>query len=159
MLCSFLNGGESLKKILKVMVISIIGIWLLPKIPFESDINQTIIAKVYKDGVAVQDTSVIINGARSNYLFAERQYYEGQFIIDYYERTGREGMKANIKWIKEYEEQWVSYYQYATSPTLKINHEILIDKEMKEFAIGMKDGTIIATSDEILNDYLEKIIH
>jgi len=156
-------GGKSLKKnlraILSILVIFIVGIWVLSKIPFESDINQTITAKVYKDGVVVQDTSIIINGARSNYLFADEQYYEGQFIIEYYERTGREGMKANITWNKEYEEQSILYFQNATFPTLGINHKLLIDKEMKEFAIGIEDGTIFATSDEILHDYLGKLIH
>jgi hypothetical protein len=152
-------GGKSLKKnlrvILSILVISIIGIWLLSKIPFESEINQTITVKVYKDGVIVQDTSVIINGTRSNYLLADEQYYNGQFIIEYYERTSSEGMKANITWNKEYEQQRVLYHQNATFPTLEINPELLIDKGMKEFAIGMKDGTIFATSDEILHDYLE----
>ncbi|MCT8136927.1 hypothetical protein H1D32_03660 [Anaerobacillus sp. CMMVII] len=150
---------KNLRVILLILVISIIGIWLLYKIPFESDINQTITAKVYKDGVVVQETSVIIKGARSNFLLADEQYYNGQFIIEYYERTGREGMKANITWNKEFEKQRVLYYQNATFPTLEINHKLLIDKEMKEFAIGMQDGTIIATSDEILHDYLEKLIH
>lgn len=158
-----MNGGKSLKKnlraILLTLVISIIGIWILSTIPFESDINQTITAKVYKDGVVLQDTSVIINGARSNYLFANEQYYEGQFVIEYYERTGREGMKAKINWYKEYEEQRILYHQNATFPTLGINHKLLIDKEMVEFAIGMKDGTIFATSEAILHDYLEKLIH
>lgn len=136
---------------------SIIGIWVLSKIPFESDINQTITAKIYKDGVVVQDTTVIINGARSNYLFADEQYYDGQFIVEYYERTSSEGMKANITWNKEFEEQRILFYQNATFPSLETNHELLINKEMKELALGLKDGTIIATSDEIYQNYLESI--
>lgn len=136
---------------------SIIGIWVLSKIPFESDINQTITAKIYKDGVIVQDTTVIINGARSNYIFADEQYYEGQFIVEYYERTSREGMKANIKWNEEFEEARILYHQNATFPSLEINHELLINKEMKDFALGLQDGTIIATSDEMYQNYLESI--
>jgi hypothetical protein len=154
-------GGKPLKKNLKVIILiltmSIIGVWVLSKMPFESDINQTITAKVYRDGVIVQDTKVIINGARSNYLFADEQYYEGQFIVEYYERTGREGMKAYIEWNKEFEKQRILYHQNATFPSLEANRELLINKEMKEFALGLQDGTIIATSDEIYQNYLESI--
>lgn len=64
-------------------------------------------------------------------------------------------MKAKIRWIKELEEQILLYYQNATFPTLKINHELLIDKDMKEFALGLQDGTIIATSYEMYQDYIK----
>lgn len=49
------------------------------------------------------------------------------------------------------------FYQYVTFPSLEINRELLINKEMKEFALGLKDGTIIATSDKIYQNYLESI--
>lgn len=155
------NGGNLLKKkfkgILKILIMVFIGIWVLSKIPFECDINHTITAEIHEDGVVVKNTTVIINGVRSNYLFANEQYFDGQFIIEYYERTGSQGMKANIKWNKEYKEQRILYYQNATFPTLEINHELLIDKEMKEFALGLQDGTIIATSYAMYQDYLINI--
>lgn len=140
------------------MVISIIGFWIISKISFKSRIDQTITAKVYKDGTVIQETKVIINGVRSNYLFANEQYYEGQFFIEYYEQTGREGIKANITWNKKHKEQRILYHQNATFPTLEINHILLIDKDMQEFAIGMKDGIIFVTSDEMYHKY-EKIIN
>ena len=149
--------GKNPKVILKILVISIIGIWVLSKVSFESNIDQTIIAKVYEDGAFVQNTSVIINGSRSNYLFAKSQNYDGRFILEYYERTGRENMKASITWNKEYIEQRILYYQNATFPTLEINFELLINKEMDEFALGMQDGIIIATSDEMYRDYTENV--
>jgi len=138
-----------------ILSIVLIGGWMLSKTPFETKINQTIVAKIYKDGVIVQDTTVIINGEKSNYLFADKQYYEGQFIVEYYERTSREGMKAYIEWNNDFfKEQRIVYHQYATSPSLKINQELLINKEMKEFALGLQDGTIIATSDEMHQNYI-----
>ena len=145
------------KNILLIFFITIIGGWLLSKIPFNTKIDQTIMAEIFIDGAAVEETSVYINGARSNYLFAGEQYYEGLFIFEYYEGTGREGMKANIKWNKEFEEQRILYYQYATFPSLEINHELLINKEMDEFAVGFEDGTIIATSEEIYQYFMKNI--
>jgi len=46
-------------------------------------------------------------------------------------------MKASITWNKEYIEQRILYYQNATFPTLEINSELLINKGMDEFALGM----------------------
>jgi len=138
-----------------ILSVVLIGGWILSKIPFETKINQTITAKVYKRGVIAQGTTVIINGARSNYLFAGEQYYEGQFIVEYYERTSREGMKAYIEWDKEFKESRILYHQNATFPSLEINREILINKEMKEFALGLQDSTIIATSDEMYQNYIK----
>ena len=148
---------KNLRLIILLLIISIIGFWSISKISFKSRINQTITAKVYKDGTVVQETAVIINGVRSNYLFANEQYYEGQFFIEFYELTGRVGMKANITWNKKHEEQRILYHQNATFPTLEINHKLLIDKDMREFAIGMKDEIIFFTSDEMFHKYLEII--
>jgi len=66
-------------------------------------------------------------------------------------------MKASITWNKEYIEQRILYYQNATFPTLEINSELLINKGMDEFALGMQDGIIIATSYEMYRDYTENV--
>ncbi|QUH26609.1 hypothetical protein [Serpentinicella alkaliphila] len=56
-------------------------------------------------------------------------------------------MKANITWNKKHKDQRILYHQNVTFPTLEINHILLIDKDMQEFAIGMKEGIIFVTSD------------
>jgi hypothetical protein len=148
--------GEELRKLKKSVFILLgifIGVWILLKIPFEKKINQTITAGVYINGVEVQETTVVIDGVRSNYLFSDEQDYNGQFIIEYYERTGRKGMNARIRWNKKVKQQHILYYQNATFPSLEINHELLIDKNMEAFALGFGDGTIIATSEEMYQSY------
>lgn len=158
-----LDGGEQMTKIIKniiiIFAITLIGVWIVLKIPFATDINQIITAKKYENGSAVQETVVNIDGTRSNYLFADEQNFNGQFYIDYCERTGREDMYANITWRKNREMQHMLYYQNATFPSIneEINYYIMINKKMNEFAIGFVDGTIIATSDEIYQNYIKKI--
>jgi hypothetical protein len=63
--------GEELRKLKKSVFILLgifIGVWILLKIPFEKKINQTITAGVYINGVEVEETTVVIDGGRSNYL-------------------------------------------------------------------------------------------
>lgn len=146
---------KNIKTIIVILAITLIGVWIVLKIPFATDINQTIIAKKYVNGSAVQETAVNMDGARSNYLFANEQNFIGQFYIEYYERTGREDMHASITWRKNQEAQYILYYQNATFPSLEINHYIMINEEMNEFALGFADGTIIATSDEMYQNYIK----
>ena len=149
---------KSIKTTIIILVIILIIVWIVSKMPFATNINQTITAEKYVNGAAVEETSVFINGVRSNYLFSDKQYYEGQFIIESYEITGREGMKANIVWYQDYEDsdvQRILYFQNALFPSLEICHEMLINNEMDEFAMGFKDGTVISTSDEMFENYIK----
>ncbi|MDX9872446.1 MAG: hypothetical protein RBT41_08515 [Clostridia bacterium] len=148
-----------MKKAIKIVIIIsaviLIGLWATLKIPFAADINQTITAHIYKDGNAVQETAVYMNGTKSNYLFADEQRFIGKFYIEYHERTGRESMHASVIFRKHGDWQGIIYYQNATFPSLGINYALLINKEMNEFALGFEDGTIIATSDEMYQKYFE----
>jgi hypothetical protein len=62
-------------------------------------------------------------------------------------------MNARIRWNKNVEEQHILYYQNATFPSLEINPDLLIDKNMEEFALEFGDGSIIATSEEMYQSY------
>lgn len=145
-----------IKTIIIILAITLIGVWIILKIPYTTDINQTITAKKYVNGSAIQETAVNMNGTRSNYLFADEQNFIGQFYIEYYERTGREDMHASITWRKNQESQHILYFQNATFPPLEINNSLIINEEMNEFALGFVDGTIIATSDEMYQNYIKK---
>ncbi len=144
---------KNIKTIAAFLIVILIGVWFLLRMPFSTAINQTIAAKAYVNGSAVQETTVHIDGIRSNYLFADEQNFNGQFYIEYYERTGRNGMKAGITWHKNQDMQFIIYYQNATFPSLEIDHDIVINRDMNEFALGFADGTIVATSDEMYQKY------
>jgi hypothetical protein len=147
------------KSILKVIVILAIGFWVLSKIPFYSNINQEITANIYEDGVVTGETTVFIEGERSNYLFSKEQNYWGRFYIDCFERTGRDGMNAGIRWNfggTHDTIQKITYSQNATFPlTNEIAPFILINEEMNQFAVEFADGRIIAVSDEMYQKYME----
>ena len=146
---------KSIKTVIAILILLLIGGWIVLKFPFSTDIDHTIKAKVYIEGSTIEETAVHINGARSNYLFADEQSFDGRFYIEYYERTGRDGMKAGITWLKHWESQIIVYYQNATYPALEIDSKIIINEAMDEFAARLADGTIIATSDEMYRSYIK----
>ncbi len=146
-----------LKLILKMTIVLILGVWILSKIPFSQDINREISAHIYENGVIAGETTVIIDGEKSNYLFTKEENYFGKFHILSYEKTGRENMKAKIKWVDEPNTQRLFYFQNATFPDMDILWTILINEEMTQFALMLKDGTVIATSDELFKLYTKYI--
>ncbi len=147
------------KSILKVIVVLAIGFWILSKIPFYSNINQEITANIYENEVVTGETTVFMDGERSNYLFTKEQNYWGRFYIDCFERTGRDGMNTGIRWNfggRPDTTQRITYLQNGTFPlTNKIALHMLINKEMNQFALEFADGRIIATSDEMYQKYME----
>lgn len=49
--------------------------------------------------------------------------------------------------------QTIYYEQYASFPNTEIVNELLIDKDMYEVAIGLVDGTVIATSEQMYSRF------
>jgi len=96
-----------------------------------------------------------MNGSRSNYLFKNEQNFIGSFYIKYYERTWREDMHALIIWNKYSDSQIIMYSQNATFPSLELLGKLYINETMDEFALGFKDGTVVATSDEMYQRYIK----
>ena len=50
----------------------------------------------------------------------------------------------------------ILYSQNATFPELDMERDLIIDENMEHFALGFKDGRIVATSDELMEMYLAK---
>ena len=97
---------------------------------------------------------ISIDGKRSNYLFSAKQNYIGKIYIECYERTCREDMQAKVRWQKGSDTQTIVYFQNGSFPSLQLDSRILINDMMTKFAFGFKDGTVIATSDEMYKSYI-----
>jgi len=150
---------KKLKFILKILLIIVLVVWVLSRMSFGTDINQTIKAHVYKDGKQTEATAVEINGSRSNYLFKDTQSFTGSFRIQYYERTCRKDMHALIEWNKYWDKQIIFYSQNATFPSLELLGKLFINEAMDEFALGFKDGTVVATSGKMYQRYINEIMN
>jgi hypothetical protein len=150
---------QKYKTIVKMVVVLVIGFWVFSKIPFNQNINQEISANIYENGVLTGETTVSIDGEKSNYLFRDEESFNGRFYILSYEKTGRDGMFAHIAWKNDEHIQSLIYYQNATYPSMDIISTIIINEEMTQFALMCTDGTVIATSDEIHKLYTKHIYY
>ena len=145
------------KTILKTAAVLVIGFWVLSRIPFNQKINHEIPANIYQNGVVIGETSIIMDGEKSNYLFNNKERYNGIFYILTYEKTGRENMSASSKWNNDDNIQRLTYFQNATHPSMDIVGTLLINDKMSHFALMFTDGTVVATSDEIYQLYIKHI--
>ncbi len=148
---------QKYKTIIKVVVVLVIGFWVLSIIPFNQNIKHEISASIYENGVVNGETTVFIDGEKSNYLFRDDESFSGKFHILSYEKTGREDMQAGIRWGNERNIQRLTYFQNASFPDIDVIGTILINEEMTQFALMYTDGTVIATSDEIYKLYTAHI--
>ena len=148
---------QNYKTTLKVLVIFIIGFWILFKLPFNKNINLEISAHIYESGVVTGETKVVIDGERSNYLFTDDERFYGKFNILSYEKTGREDMFASIQWNNDDNIQQLTYFQNATFPSMEIISTLIVNEKMTQFALMFRDGTVIATSDEVYKLYTAHI--
>lgn len=148
---------QKYKTIVKVVVILVVGFWVLSIIPFNQNIKQEISANIYENEVMIGETTVFIDGEKSNYLFRHDDSFDGKFYIQSYEKTGRDGMSASIRWGDENNIQRLVYFQNGTFPSMDVISTMIISEKMTHFALMFTDGTVIATSDEIYKLYIQHI--
>ena len=144
------------KRWIWILVLTLLVIWILPKMPFNEDVDKKIEAEVFMDGISERTTEVVIKGERSRYLFSERQFFFGSFQLEEYPRTQREDMTVEVSWHETFDTERILYSQNATFPELDMERDLIIDENMEHFALGFKDGRIVATSDELMEMYLAK---
>ena len=144
------------KRWIWILVLTLLVIWILPKMPFNEDVDKKIEAEVFMDGIFERTTEVVIKGERSRYLFSERQFFFGSFQLEEYPRTQREDMTVEVSWHETFDTERILYSQNATFPELDMERDLIIDENMEHFALGFKDGRIVATSDELMEMYLAK---
>lgn len=130
-----------------IVLIFALGFWWLYEAPFNQEINHQINANVYKDGDKVSETTVVIKGQKTNYLFKKDNRFKGKFIIPIFQTN--EDSESEIY------NQTYNVYQLVTRslmPELTQDvYSLFINEEMTNFAIisTTGDNTIIATSDEL----------
>lgn len=141
----------------KAVVVLVIGFWVLSLIPFNQKIVQEISANMYENGVITDKTTIFMEGEKSNYLFHNDESFNGRFHILSYEKSCREDMKAGIEWGHEQNIQRLLFYQNASLLDMDVIGTILINEKMTQLALMLKDGTVIATSDEIYTLYTNHV--
>ncbi|WMJ84976.1 hypothetical protein ACS3UN_04425 [Oscillospiraceae bacterium LTW-04] len=148
---------QHLKTAIKVTLFIIIGIWILDKIPFNQNINHEISVNIYNNGTVIDETTVLINGEKSNYLFTQEERFWGKFQILAYEESTRENMNVSIKWNNEDNMQSILYMLPGDFPDMDVMRIILINDQMTKFALMFEDGTIVATSNDLYQLYIKHI--
>lgn len=130
---------------LVLFITFILGIFLFP---YPKKIDKTLAANVYDGTKVVQKTTIKLSGEQTKRLISSELVYIGSFEIEYYERSCRPGTEAKIKWLDE-ENQYITFFQNGNSSFLDIK-KIIINEKMTEIAVVFSDGTVVATSENIL---------
>ncbi len=117
---------------------------------FSSTISQTIPATVYRDGIAVEETTVTMEGERTNYVFHDNEWYAGIFAIDCMEWTTHDTHLVEIRWDNDHHLQKFSYWDYETEHHEDICFFMVISDDMTQFGLQRTDGAYIVTSPEVL---------
>jgi len=152
-----MNTRKLIKISLTILLTIGLGVWGVSKMPFNTQINQTTKANVYVNGEQKGSTTIEVNGSRSNYLFKDTQKFLGSFCIQNYKRVCREDMNSKIVWYETMDSQIIIYMQNGTFPSLELHSQLYINEEMDEFAFGFEDGKVVATSDKMYQQFIDKI--
>lgn len=144
-------------RVLLVVATFVIALWyVMTQYNFTKTTNRTIVANLYSDGVVTGKTQIVVDGEIKYGLISDEQTYKGFFGVECCDYTCREDMVAHIGWYSSDTGrtlQTIYYEQYASFPNTEIVNELLIDKDMYEVAIGLVDGTVIATSEQMYSRF------
>ena len=140
---------EKAKKIISYVICVVIAVYVLYNLPFSKDIEKTVTAVIYEDGIAVDKTDVYISGEKSRYIFHDNERFTGTFAMDCYEITGREGVSAGIFWGEDGDYAILHYIQNGSFPDLILDPFMMMSLDMNDFAFRFEDGRVVATSGEM----------
>lgn len=144
---------RQIKSVFKVVLLFAAGLWILSVLPFRTTIRGEVPATLYRDGAAVGSTTVTLDGKRTNYLFRDNSYV-GVFSIPEVERTGREGMRAQILWREDAGNvQRILYASPGMIYSDVLPNCIIANHDLTQFAFSLPDGSIAATSDMVYRFY------
>ena len=127
------------------LVILGVFLWLHP---FKTEMSKEVTATVYVDGLAQEETVVYIEGEQSKRLFHPDRHFYGTFAIDYYPTTCDARHSAHIHWDED-GYQLINYY-YPGGFVENYTTMLTIDETMEHFAVEFFEGTVIATSEDLL---------
>ena len=155
---------EQLSKIYLIVFALVIVAFSLTKTSFKTDIQRDVDLDIYENGVVVGQTVVHIDGTRAEPLLGklldQEDNFVGTFAVELAERTCSEHTSVWILW---HEYDYGLTYQTITfwhagdvfADGFGIEHYLLINPEMTEMAIQMKDGRVLASSEKVYNIYME----
>lgn len=151
---------QKLKTIVTISIVLLIGICIIDKTPFNKNINRRIIANIYEDGLVIGQTTIVIDGEKSNYLFRKTDKFSGVFLIPYAEKTDRSELLTYITWNGEDNTQRIGYFYKGSmklAQDMGLVPVLLINDSMTRFAIMLTDHKVIATSKELYDLYTNHI--
>ena len=125
----------------------ILGIFLWNH-PFKTEVSKEVTATVYVNGAAQEETTVHIEGEQSKRLFHEDRDFYGTFAIDYYPTTCDTRHTAHIQWDEDGYQ--IIDYHYPGGFVEDYTTTLTIDESMEQFAVSFFEGTVIATSEDLL---------
>ena len=127
------------------LVVLGIFLWLHP---FKTEISKEVTATVYVDGAAMEETNVVIDGEISKRLFHPDRHFNGTFAIDYYPTTCDPRHSAHIHWDEDGYQ--IIDYLYPGGFVEDYTTMLTIDEDMEQFSVSFVEGTVIATSEDML---------
>lgn len=140
------------RKRIRVIVCALImlaaAIWVTDKLPFTQEIDQTVKAAVYRDGVFAENTPVYMKGEKTRYLFRPNSFV-GTLRISCVAETNVKDLQTQISWHGGELLQTIGhFYRGAFLPASEhgLAYYLLISEDMREFALMTTDGSVIATS-------------
>lgn len=139
-----------------IVILLILVVWVLYSIPFSQKIQQKVAVKLYQNGTEAGNAIVSVDGERTNYLFHDDHYF-GAFVISTVAKT--EGLNAEIELGGKSNVQRLYYTASGTIFDDLVCSEMIVNDDLTQFALTLKDGTTLATSDEVYRIYTEHIDH
>ena len=151
------------KKVIKNSLIAAVlllltGYYVLFEHNFEQEVRQTVEATVYVDGTSTDTTTVTIDGKRVCNLISpyrtELLNFYGSFCVEAVPQTCREGAEFHIYSLENTSVQSIQGY-YAGGFTVPFDGRLLISFDMTEFSFQADETTVIATSQEMYEQWME----
>ena len=144
-----------MKKRYWVVILAAIALILVTLIfvsqPTEKAVEKTVNVQLYHDGVPIRDMEIQIDGQMTRNWTSRETIYVGQFIIDKMSLTSMEGTIAQMIW-EDGRLTYFSYYFGGDYIWLDIER-IWIDEDMEHMSIGFTDGSVAATSADLVSRY------
>ena len=133
----------------------------------KKDVELTLAAQVYEDGVPVEDSFIEIEGVY-HHNFWKDESFRGDFRVEAFPETLREDVSAVIWWQSfTWEDEngkkqkrvdpFILLYRYSfLTDIADQGYNIYITNDMTEIAWKLPDGRIVATSEAAYDAYVQE---
>ena len=111
---------------------------------FLKDVSMSVPAVVYVNGVAIEETIIKLEGTRSEDTFV------GRVAVAYVEKTTRDQVQGLIEFGEKERYPFLEFYDHGDFSDCGFKRQIYISDDLTRMALELKDGTIIATDDWLM---------